>query len=117
MSDNASPAKSRSGYVIIFAGCPIAWRSKLQTQVTLSTTEGEYIALSTAMKEVIPRSNVIEELRECSFITAKSKAEFHCKVFEDNSRAFEMERAPKMRPRTKHINLIYHWFLEHIALC
>ena len=103
--------KSRSGYVIMFAGCPIAWGSKLKTQIALSTTEAEYIALSTAMKELIPVSIVIEELRECNFINAKSKAEFHCKIFEDNSGALVMVRAQKMRPRTKHINLI---ILEHI---
>jgi len=39
-------AKSRTGFVITFARCPIAWASKLQTEVALSTTEAEFIALS-----------------------------------------------------------------------
>eukprot|EP00957_Ditylum_brightwellii_P003354 254137-Ditylum_brightwellii.AAC.1 len=37
MVDDASTAKSRSGYVVSYAGCPIIWASKLQTQVALST--------------------------------------------------------------------------------
>ena len=41
-----STAKSRSGYVIMFANCPLIWTSKLQTMVGLSTTECEYMALS-----------------------------------------------------------------------
>ena len=38
----------------------------------------------------------------------------YCKAFEDNSGALELARAPKMRPRTKHINLVYHHFREYV---
>ncbi len=37
-------AKSRSGFVIVFAGVPVLWQSKLQTQTALSTMEAEVIA-------------------------------------------------------------------------
>ena len=30
----------------MYAGCPIHWVSKLQTEIALSTAEAEYIALS-----------------------------------------------------------------------
>ena len=39
-------AISCTGYVITFCGCPIHWVSKLQSEIALSTTEAEYIALS-----------------------------------------------------------------------
>jgi hypothetical protein len=45
---------SRTGFVIMYAGCPLVWVSKFQTEVALSTTEAEYIALSQAMRELIP---------------------------------------------------------------
>ena len=45
---------SRTGMVIMYANCPIFWRSHLQTEIALSTAEAEYIALSTAMRQVIP---------------------------------------------------------------
>ena len=37
-----------------------------------------------------------------------------CKVFEDNNGAIELAKAPKIRPRTKHISLKYHHFREHV---
>jgi hypothetical protein len=42
-SADPSSVKSRTGYVIMFANCPLLWASKLQTEVALSTTEAEYI--------------------------------------------------------------------------
>ena len=38
----------------------------------------------------------------------------YCKVFKDNSGALELARLPKLRPRTKHINVCYHHFREHV---
>jgi hypothetical protein len=37
-------SKSQSGWIIFYAGCPVSWASKLQSQVAMSTTEAEYIA-------------------------------------------------------------------------
>jgi hypothetical protein len=35
-------------------------------------------------------------------------------VFEDNNGALEMAKTPKLRPRTKHINVKYHHFREAV---
>ena len=35
-------------------------------------------------------------------------------LYEDNTGAYELAKAPKMRPRTKHIALKYHHFREHV---
>ena len=45
---------SRTGNVILFCGVPIIWKSKLQTKITLSTMESVYVALSMAMKDMLP---------------------------------------------------------------
>jgi hypothetical protein len=42
---NAENFYSRRGYVISYAGCPIFWQSKLETEIALLTAEAEYIAL------------------------------------------------------------------------
>jgi hypothetical protein len=44
-----STAKSRSGWIVFYAGCPVIWASKLETQVALSTTEAEFIAMSQSL--------------------------------------------------------------------
>jgi hypothetical protein len=48
-SEEPCSVKSRTGYIITFANCPVLWSSKLQTEIALSTTEAEYIALLQAM--------------------------------------------------------------------
>ncbi len=43
-----------------------------------------------------------------------TKPKVHCTVFEDNEGAIEIANVPKMRPRTKHLNLRYHHFREEV---
>jgi len=111
---DASTAKSRSGYIVSLQGCPLIWHSKLQTQVTLSTTEAEYVALSQSLRDTIPIMNLMQELHDKGFTGASLIPTIHCKAFEDNSGALELAKTPKMRPRTKHINLVYHHFRSFV---
>lgn len=107
-------AKSRTGYIVLYGGCPMTWASKLQREVALSTTEAEYNALSESLRPVIQLMQIIEEIKEVGWQTTESVPVIHCKVFEDNSGALEMSRLPKMRPRTKHIGVRMHHFREHV---
>ena len=113
-ANDPSTAKSRSGWVVFYANCPIIWASKLQTQVALSTTEAEYIAMSMALRDVIPIMFLLQEMRHKNFKVICTEPIVYCKVFEDNSGALELARLPKLRPRTKHINICYHHFREHV---
>ena len=108
-------AKSRSGYAITFGGCPIVWASKMQTEIALSSTEAEYIAMSQAMREVLPMMALMQEAAEVGVLPAAEVPKVHCKVFEDNSGAIEIARLPKIRPRTKHLNIKYHHFRDQVA--
>ena len=112
--EDPSTAKSRTGYVIKYAGCPIVWQSKLQTEVALSTTEAEYIVPSTALRDVTSLMYLLEEAAAQGVPNVATVARVHCRVFEDNSGALELARVPKMRPRTKHLNVKYHHFREHV---
>ena len=110
-----STAKSRTGFIVMYGGCPVHWASKLQREVALSTTEAEYNALSEALRSVISQMSLIEEIRDrLQWDINCTIPRVHCKVFEDNSGALEMSRLPKMRPHTKHINIRMHHFREHV---
>ena len=61
--DDAGTAKSRTGFVITFAKCPILWTSKLKTQITVSTTEAKYMALSSSLIDTPPLFELIEKMR------------------------------------------------------
>ena len=107
-------SKSRSGWLVRFAGAPITWASKMQTITVMSTTEAEYITLSTRLREVIPLMGMLREAREHGLTIDYLPPKVHCTVFEDNSGALELARLPKIRPRSKHINQSYHHFREHV---
>ena len=108
-------AKSRTGFVINYANCPIIWKSTMQTTIALSSTEAEYIACSNALREVISMMQIVRELKDNGFGMTAMHPKVHCKVFEDNTGAISMVTTPKMRPRTKHINHVYHHFRHHVA--
>ncbi|MCO5575630.1 hypothetical protein L7F22_029432 [Adiantum nelumboides] len=54
--------RSTSGYVFTMAGGAVSWRSWLQTRVTQSTIEAEYVAISEACKEAIWLDRVVIDL-------------------------------------------------------
>ena len=107
--------KSRTGYVITLGGCPVTWVSKLQTEIALSTLEAEYIALSTAMRDLLPMRRLLKEVAEKCKLSFIKPAMVHSTIFEDYNGALGLATAPKLTPRTKHIGVKYHWFKSHIG--
>jgi hypothetical protein len=98
-SHQAHSVRSRSGYIILYSGCPILWSSKLQSEIALSTTEAEYISLSQSMRDIIPMKQILQELSSTYNISI-SQATTHSTVFEDNKGCIDLIAAPTMRPRT-----------------
>jgi hypothetical protein len=101
-------ARSRHGYIIKYANCPLLWKSQLQTEVALSSTESEYTGLSYALRDAIPIMELLKEMKTRGYPISTTQARVHCRVFEDNSGALEMARVHKYRPRTKHLNVKLH---------
>ena len=112
-SDEPSCVMSRTGYVVCYDNYPVIWSSKLQTEIALSMTESEYIALSQSLRDVLPLIGLLRELqRAISFEPTTPK--IHCMIHEDNKGCIDLVWTPKMRPRTKHIALKYHHFRKHV---
>jgi hypothetical protein len=106
--------KSRTGYVMTLAGCPIHWVSKLQTEIALSTTESEYIALSQSFRDLIPMRRMLSEILVGMNLESSSSVVINSTVWEDNNGAISTARATHMSPRTKHIAIKYHFVRSHI---
>ena len=113
-SQDSNYLRSKTGCVILYAGCPITWFSKLQTEISLSTTEAEYIALSTACRELLPMCELFNELRQFLDVLPIIP-QVKCTLFEDKVGAGTLAKSPKMTPRTKHIAIKYHHFRDAVA--
>ena len=98
--------KSVSGFVIILNDGAIAWHSKKQSTVALSTTEAEYMASAAAVREVLWfRTLAIDlDLGVTEFI-----------INADNQGMMNLARNPILSQRTKHVDIIYHFVRERVT--
>ena len=81
---------SRHGYIIMYAGCPLVWKSQLQTKIALSSQNPSTQDSVTHYGEAIPIMELLKEMREHGFEVLDPHPQVHCKVFEDNSGALEI---------------------------
>ncbi|KAF4622418.1 hypothetical protein D9613_009127 [Agrocybe pediades] len=96
--------KSISGYAIIIAGGAVAWSSKKQNTVALSTGEAEYVAATHVAKQVLWHRSL---LRELNFPLSTTST-----IFSDNQAALSIARHPEFHARTKHIDIAYHFLRD-----
>ena len=82
---------------------------KLQTQISLNTTEAEYIALSQSMREIISIREILREI-QTFVMSRKSKKLTKSTVYKDNESCLKFATMTKIFPRTKHIAILYHFF-------
>jgi hypothetical protein len=94
---NADNVYSQTGYVIWYAGCPIYWQIKLQTEIALSTAEAEYTALSQALRETLPMTGLMKAINVIFFLFLPSPR-FVMKVREDNQSCIAIAQNPKFSP-------------------
>jgi hypothetical protein len=108
-------ANSHSGFVIVFAGVPVLWQSKLQTQTALSTMEAELIALGACMKELIPILDMVHSLAVAVGIPA-GDVNMRVTVHKDNSGALVLAETlpPQFTLRSKYYATKTIWFCEEI---
>ena len=86
----------------------------MQSLIALSTAESEYIALSSALREVIYVINLLNELKGRGFNIPTPTPKVICKVFEDNKSCIEIATNHKTRPRTKHLSVRLHHFRSFV---
>ena len=111
--DDIPTGRSTAGYLFFVGSGAVTWSSKRQQVVALSTTEAEYMAAAHAAKEAIWISGFLSE------IGVEGHHPIHLKG--DNTGSIDLSKDSQFHPRTKHINMRYHFIREcvnngHIAL-
>ena len=99
--------RSIGGFVFDVAGSKVAWSSKKQPTVALSTVESEYMAASNATKEAIWLRVLLEEMgfKQISATT----------IHVDNQGCIALAHNPVNHSRVKHIDIRHHFIRERVA--
>lgn len=98
--------RSCTGFVTKMSGAAISWMSKRQPIVALSSTEAEYIAMSSAVGEIIWLKQLADEINA----NIVKRVPLHC----DNQSTIKLAESDAFRPRTKHIDIRYHHLREKV---
>ncbi|CAI7876077.1 unnamed protein product [Closterium sp. NIES-53] len=92
---------SIGGYVCLFGGGAVSWRSKKQNEVGQSLCETEYMALHHGPKEVVWLRRFLEEIGVCQ----KEPTVIFC----DNESAMKLAKNACLHGLMKHIRPKWHW--------
>jgi hypothetical protein len=101
--------RSTTGYIVMLNNGAIAWKSRRQPTVALSTMESEYMALTDATKELKWIRSLLAELGY-----SNGKSDEPTELFSDNQGAIALAKNPVSHSRAKHIDIRHHFVREAI---
>ena len=110
---NSDAARSRTGFIVVFSGFPLIWKSQLQASIACSTLEAEYTALSYSLKAFLPIKRMLYEAVNFLQISTAIRSSIRARVFEDNQGAYLLARNHRITNRTRYFLNKWHWFWEH----
>eukprot|EP00253_Pinus_taeda_P015435 PITA_15435 len=96
--------KSTSGNCFSFGSGLITWSSKKQSVVALSSTEAEYVAVTSASTQALWLKKILEEIGE--------KQVQPTVIYCDNVSAIKLAKNPVHHSRTKHFDMKYHFIRD-----
>jgi hypothetical protein len=96
--------RSTSGYVFMLSEGVVAWSSKKQPVVSLSTTEAEFISAAHCACQAVWMRRVLERI-DCKQGTYTI---IHC----DNMSSIKLAKNPIMHGRSKHIDVRFYFLCE-----
>jgi len=107
----AEDRRAVSGYAFLIHGGAVSWSAKRQEVVSLSTTESEYVAATSATKEALWLRSLITQL----FSTTLDATT----LFSDNQSAIALTKDHQYHAHTKHIDIQFHfirWIVKEGSL-
>ena len=96
--------RSTTSYDFLFSNGPISWCSQRQRLVSLSTTEAEYIAASTATRELVWLKQLLSDIGY--------QCDEPIRLEIDHQSTIKLVKNPELHKRSKHIDIHYHFIRE-----
>lgn len=100
-----SDRKSISGCIILHGKNPIAWFSKKQTCVALSTAEAEYVAAAACAQDLVNLKGILNDFKLCKNVI------LYC----DNKSSTLMSKSNENSKRAKHIDIKNHYLRDLVS--
>jgi hypothetical protein len=98
--------KSTAGYVFLLGGALVAWCSRKESVVALSSCEAEYIAASLCACQAAWMENLIDE------IMGENHGAIEMNI--DNMSAINLAKNPVSHGKSKHIEMRFHYLREQV---
>ncbi|KAJ8717783.1 hypothetical protein PYW07_005713 [Mythimna separata] len=99
--------RSCTGYAFVFQGGSISWNSRRQPTVALSTTEAEYMSLSSCIQEAL----WLKQFQECFWPQMINKSMV---IYSDNQSSIKLSGSDGYHSRTKHIDVRHHFIRDKV---
>ncbi len=111
--------KSILAYIYMLGGGPVSWMSRKQKSVATSTTEAEYMALSTCAKEGLWITQVLKDMNLTKYLGgSQNSVDILEKISHrtasptqlkgDNQASLMLVKDAHIHERSKHIDVAYH---------
>jgi hypothetical protein len=107
LGKSVAERKSTNGGAFFLGDSLVAWLSKKQGSISLSTTEAEYIAAATCCTQVLWMIQTLVDLE----VKYTAPIPIHC----DNTSAISVSKNPVFHSKTKHIPIKYHFLREQVT--
>ena len=104
---NMDTCRSTTGYLFKVFGGAVAWKSRHQPTVALSTTEAEYMASADASRQAIWIRLFLDNL-------GLGLGDKPLQIYNDNAGTVALAKNPVHHERTKHIALRHHFIRENV---
>ena len=115
---NPTSVKSRAGFEINVANCPVLWKRLLMSEIATSTMEAEVILLAMCCHELFSVIDLVEQVGTAVDLPPKERAKMYVTIHEDNAGALILAKmlSPQSTPRSKHYAIKTHWCRKQLIL-
>jgi hypothetical protein len=102
---NVDDRKSISGGYFYVGTNLVAWMSRKQSSISLSTVEAEYIAAGSCCTQLLWMKKLL-----CDYGFTQETMVIHC----ENTSAINISKNPVQHSRTKHIDIRHHFIRDFL---